>query len=424
MSAAAYSRVGVGSGAATPRVPGATDAVLHVDAVPARRFRFAPLLAATVLTVLLLWLFGVAADVLLLLFIAVLVSLYLGALAGMIARRTGLPRGGALAIAGLITLGAVAGLLWLIVPPVIDQTQALIRVFPKYLNAWDAGIDRMVRRSPGLASVWEPGRHNLAITIYEQGASLLSGALPRVFSIVHASINVVSVVVMSIYLSLRPAFYREQLIAYFPPMHRGLVRDILGDVASQLRSWIVGQLTAMFVLAVLTAIGLYLLGVPYWLTFGVFTGAVAIVPFFGTLLSTVLPAAFVLALPDGGSRALLVLALGVVIHLIEGNFVGPLIASRRVEIPPVLSILAVLIIGKLLGAVGLLVAVPTVAMLRVVVNRILLQRMYEGRGFRRARRDEPLILHVPPAEGEGVLVPHAPHVDMIALAEQRFQAAA
>lgn len=403
---------------------GRPDSELSEDAgsgTAGRRFRFAPLLAATILTLLLLWMFGTVADVLLLLFIAVLVSIYLGALAGAIGRRFGLPRGLALAVAGVLTLGALAGLVWLIVPPVIQQTQALIRVFPTYVNAWDAGIDRIVQRSPGLAAVWQPGQHNLAITLYEQGASFLSGMLPRVFSIVHASIDIVSVVVMAIYLSLRPVFYREQLIAYFPPIHRGLVRDILSDVASQLRSWIVGQLTAMVVLAALTAFGLYLLGVPYWLTFGVFTGAVAIVPFFGTLLSTILPAAFVLALPNGGTRALLVLGLGVVIHLIEGNFVGPLIASRRVEIPPVLSILSVLIIGKLLGAVGLLVAVPTVAMLRVVVNRILLQRMYEGRGFRRSRRDRPLLVRVPVADGYGVLVPDVPHVDLIAVAEQRLR---
>ncbi len=397
------------------------------DAPPvasARRFRFAPLLAATVLTVLLLWLLGTVADVLLLLLIAVLVSLYLGALAGVIGRRLGAPRGVALALAGALTLGAIATLVWLIVPPVIEQTQGLIRVFPRYVNAWDEGVDRLVLKAPGLSSVWQPGHHNLAITLYEQGASFLSGMLPRVFSVVHASINVVSVVVMSIYLSLRPVFYREQLIAYFPPVHRALVRDILGDVAGQLRSWIVGQLTAMVVLAVLTAFGLYLLGVPYWLTFGVFTGAVAIVPFFGTLLSTVLPAAFVLALPDGGTRALLVLGLGVVIHLIEGNFVGPMIASRRVEIPPVLSILSVLIIGKLLGAVGLLVAVPTVAMLRVVVNRILLQRMYEGRGFRRAARDQPLVLRVPAPDADGVLVPDVSPIDLIGFVEGRAPVAA
>lgn len=389
--------------AAGPAVAlGATDAG---DGAPPRRFRFAPVLAATVITVLLLWLFGVAAEVLLLLFIAILLSLYLGAAADFLRRRLSMPRGAALAAAGGLTLGAVVGLVWLLVPPVLEQTLALVRVFPAYVSAWDAGIDGIARRVPGAAAVYTPGQHRVAVAMYQQGAHLLEGALPRVIGVVHPLINVVSVVVMAIYLTLNPALYREWLIALFPPVHRELVRDVLGEIAGQLRSWIVGQLTAMVVLAALTALGLRLLNVPYWLTFGVFTGAVAIVPFFGTLLSTVLPAAFVLALPNGGTRALLVLALGVLIHLIEGNFVGPKIASHRVGLPPVLSIMAVLVIGKLLGGVGLLVAVPTLASAMVVVRRILIHRVYEGQGFRRATRDQPLVLRVPPPDGDGVLLP-------------------
>ncbi len=382
-----------------------------------RRFRFGPVLAGTVLTVLLLWLAGTAAEVLLLLFVAILLSLYLGAAADALRRRVPMPRGLALALAGTLTLAAVTGLLWLLVPPVIEQTQALIRVFPAYVNAWDAGLDRIARRTPGLAAIWKPGQHRIAVGIFQQGAHLLEGAIPRVLHIVHPLINVASVGVMSVYLSLNPALYREWLIALFPPVHRELVRDVLGDISGQLRSWIVGQLTAMLLLAAMTAVGLYLLDVPYWLTFGVFTGAVAIVPFFGTLLSTLLPAAFVLALPNGGTRALLVIGLGVVIHVIEGNFVAPLITSRRVEIPPVLSIMAVLIVGKLLGPAGLLVAVPTLAALMVVVRRILVHRVYEGQGFRRATRDRPMVLRVPPPDGDGVLLPAGGRVvDVLAFA--------
>jgi predicted PurR-regulated permease PerM len=383
-----------------------------------RRFRFAPILTATVLTVLLLWLFGTVADVLLLLFIAILLSLYLGAVADLISRHSRLPRKLALLVAVLLSLLAIAGLFWLLVPPVVQQTQALVRVLPTYLTAWDAKIDQLARRIPALAGTWKPGEHRALMAVYAQGETLLNDVVPKVFSFVHASINVFSVAVMSLYLAMHPSLYREWLIALFPPVHRELVRDVLGDASSQLRSWIVGQLTAMFVLAVLTAIGLYALGVPYALTFGVFTGAVAIVPFFGTLLSTLLPALFVLALPGGGTKALLVALLGVVIHLIEGNFVAPLITSKRVEIPPVLSIMAVLVVGKILGPVGLIVAVPTLATLMVVVRRILINRIYEGQGFRRATRDQPLVLRVPPADGEGVLVPVAPAVDLIAITER------
>ena len=383
-----------------------------------RRFRFAPILTATVLTVLLLYLFGKTASIFLLLFIAILISLYLGAVAEVFQNRLRLPQRVALACAVALTVAAIATLLRLLVPPVVEQTQALIKVLPQYVEAWEMQIGRFVARYPALSDMWRPGEHKLMNAIYEAITGPLGDLVPKVVGIVHAGINLFSVAVMSIYLSLYPGLYREWVIALFPPIHRDLVRDVLADLRTTLRAWIVGQLLAMFVLAVLTAIGLYLLDVPYYLTFGVFTGAVAIVPFFGTLVSTVIPALFVLggdgfAGFGGFGHAVLVILLGTVIHLIESNLVIPLITAKKVELPPVLTIMSVLLVGSLLGPVGLLVAVPTLAVTMVVLRRILINRIYEGHGFRRAARDRALVLRVPAPEG-GVLVTDAPDLDIIA----------
>src|ERR1041385_1115711 len=197
----------------------------------------------------------------------------------------------------------------------------------------------------------------------------------KVFEIIDAAISIFAVMVMGIYLSLHPALYREWLIALFPPIHRDLVRDVLADLADSLRAYIVGQLLTMTFLGAITALGLYVLDVPYWGVFGIFTGLVAIIPFFGTLLSTTLPALFVLTGPGyhGFSplgHALLVVGLGVVVHLIEGNIVSPLVMSKKVDLPPVLTIMAVLVIGVILGGLGLIVALPTLAALMVIVRRI------------------------------------------------------
>ena len=70
--------------------------------------------------------------------------------------------------------------------------------------------------------------------------------MPRAFSFVHGAINVFAVAVMGIYLSLQPSLYREWLIALFPPIHRDLVRDVLSDLGTTLRAWLVAQLFAMF----------------------------------------------------------------------------------------------------------------------------------------------------------------------------------
>ena len=387
-----------------------------MNAESIRRFRFAPLLTAAVLTVLLLLLFKTTANVFLLLFLGVLISLYLRAVAGWFERKLHISEGWSLAAALLLTLAGIVALFWILVPPVIEQTQSLIKVLPDYITAWEAGIERTIDRVPALRQFWQPGQHRILRAVYDQFAGGFGNVVPKVFGIVHVAIMVFSVAIIGIYLSLHPALYREWLIALFPPIHRDLVRDVLGDLGDTLRSYIVGQLLVMAFLAVLTAIFLKLLSVPYWLTFGIFTGLVAVVPFFGTLLSTTLPALFVLNSPNGGVRAMLVIGVGVVVHLIEGNVVAPYAMSKKVDLPPVLTIMSVLIMGQILGGMGLVVAVPTLAMVMVVVRRILITRIYEGQGFRRTTRERPLLLRLP-APGGGVLAPTGPPIDVVSIAE-------
>lgn len=388
-----------------------------------RRFRFAPLLTATVLTILLLLLVKNVAHVLVLLFLGILISLYLRALAGVLERRLHIPDPFAYVGALVITLAGIVTLLWVLVPPVIEQTQQLFTVLPDYIAGWEKGLESWVAKYPGLRDVVGVGDHRLLRAVYDRVAQSFGDVVPRALGVVHGAINVFAVMVMGIYISVQPGLYREWLIALFPPIHRDLVRDVIADLGTTLRSWIVGQLFAMFVLAAFTAIGLYALRVPFWLPFGVFTGLVAIIPFFGTLVSTTLPALFVLNGSGIGTfgplgHSVLVVLLGVVVHLFEGNIVAPLVMSRKVDLPPVLTIMSVLVMGTLLGGMGLVVAVPTLAAIMVIVRRILITRIYEGQGFRRTTRERPLLLRVP-APGGGVLVPAAEPIDAIAFAESR-----
>ena len=388
------------------------------SAVAPRGVRVAPIITGVILTFLLLWMLGATADVFLLLFIAILISLYLGAVRDLFVDKLHVPPRLAFFLSVFGTAAALIGLVAILLPPVVEQTRALFVVLPSYISAWEAGIDRLVARFPAMRDVWKPGEHPLVGALYDQAAGQAQLLVPRVFSMVHVLINCFAVGVMSIYLALQPGVYREWLIALFPPIHRDLVRDVLRDLGDALRAYIIAQLLAMTVLAALTAAGLYLLNVPYWLTFGIFTGLVAVIPFFGTLISTILPALFVLGGPGGGTRAIYVLILGVVIHLIEGNLVAPLVMSKKIEMPPVLTITSVLVVGKLLGGLGLVVALPTLVTVMVIVRRILINRIYEGKGFRKSTRDRIFVLRVPVPDG-GVIVPLAQPPDLISIREKK-----
>ena len=382
------------------------------DALGGQHFKLAPALATVILTILILWMVGSTAGIFLLLFVAIILSLYLGAVRDILVQRARMPDRLAFFLAVVGTLVAIVGLITLLVPPVVEQTRELVTVLPAVISKWEAGIDKFAARFPALREVWKPGQHKVLIAVYDQLSAAASGLFPRVFSLVHVLIEIFAVFVMSIYMALQPGVYREWLIALFPPVHRDLIRDVLRDLADALRSYIVAQLLAMAILGSLTALGLYILGVPYWLTFGIFTGVVAVVPFFGSLLSTILPALIVLGGPGGGTRALLVILLGVIVHLFEGNVVAPLVMSHKIELPPVLTIMAVLVIGKLLGPLGLVIAVPALASLMVIVRRILINRIYEGKGFRKSTRDRSFILRVPAPDG-GVMLPADPVVDVL-----------
>jgi predicted PurR-regulated permease PerM len=394
-----------------------------ISEAPRARFKFAPMLTATVLTVLFLWLFKTVAQVFVLLMLGVLLSLFWGAVADWIERRTHAPERLALTTAILGSVGALGLLVWILAPPVIEQTRKLIEQLPTFITSWEAGIDTLASKIPALGEMLGPQKEHRTLTaIYGQLSGVFGSIPTRLFEMVHAAINIFAVGVMGIYLSLHPALYREWLIALFPPIHRDLVRDVLTDLADSLRAYIVGQLLTMTFLGAITALGLYVLNVPFWGVFGIFTGLVAIIPFFGTLLSTTLPALFVLTgngyngfSPFG--HAMLVVGLGVVVHLIEGNIVSPLVMSKKVDLPPVLTIMSVLVIGQLLGGLGLIIALPTLAAIMVIVRRILITRIYEGQGFRRTTRERPLMLRVP-VPGGGVVAAPGPPVDIVTTAER------
>jgi predicted PurR-regulated permease PerM len=372
-------------------------------AAKVRLVQLAPGLTAVVFTVFLLWLALAVAPVLLLLFLAILLAVYLDALRDALVTRARLTPRVAFGGAMVITLAVVTGVVMLIIPAVIEQTRALIARLPDIAIGWEQRLSNLVDRVPALEPFIGADRRSEMVTAaVGQAEEFLGGLLPHVFDLLHGFINVASVLVMALYLALHPETYEDFFVAITPPRYRTAAGDVLAALGSTLRAWSLAQLLAMAVLGVLTAFGLWLLNVPYYLTFGIFTGVAAIVPFFGTLVSTVVPALFVLGGEGGAAGAFLVLLLGVVVHLIEGNFVAPLLMQRHVNLPPVFSIMAVLIVGRLMGPVGLLVAVPTLAVVMVLIRKVLIERIYRDVATPEAQaEDTELALAKSPEAGVG-----------------------
>src|SRR5438132_348841 len=310
-------------------------------------------------------------------FIAVLCAVYLSAITDLLERRFGVKRWIGLASAVVATVAAVVGIGALLVPPVIDQTQALISGLPQTLTKIQNVLAAWAREYPVLfpTELANPAS-GLVGGLIDAAAGFLRGSiLPYATAGGKLFIESASVVVMALYLARQPLLYRDGVLSLLPPKHRPLGAHVLDDAGATLRAWVVGQLLAMMILAALTALGLWALDVPYWLAFGIFTGLVAVVPFFGTLVSTLLPALFVIESGDW-IRVVAVILLGVAVHVAEANLVVPRIMQHRVSLPPVLTIASVLIMGTLIGVAGLVVAVPVLAVTTVFVRHVVQGALY------------------------------------------------
>jgi predicted PurR-regulated permease PerM len=330
---------------------------------------------------LVVWFIVRVVEVLLLVFLGILLAVYLSAITDWLERRFKMRRWLGLTVAVVATIAAVVGIGVLLVPPVVDQTQALVGGLPQTLTNIQNVLARWAQQYPVL------DRTELA----NPSSGLVAGLVADVIGFIRGSflgyvrgggkvfIEGASVLVMALYLARQPTLYSDGMISLFAPRYRPIAARIFTDTAATLRAWVVGQLIAMAVLALLTALGLWILGVPYWLAFGIFTGLVAIVPFFGTLVSTLLPALFVVASGDW-VKVLLVILLGVLVHVFEANVVVPRIMQSRVDLPPVLTIASVLIMGTLLGAIGLIVAVPILCVTMVLIRHILHREIYGESG--------------------------------------------
>ena len=230
------------------------------------------------------WLAVRVVPVLLLVFLAILIAVFLSAVTDLLGRRFGIGRGLGLTLATIGTTGAVVGLGALFIPPVVEQTRALITGLPQTLASLQAALERLGQEYPVLRdSALADPQSGLVNGVLADVTEYLRGAIVPYLRVGgRLLLDSAAVLVMAIYFAHRPLMYRDGLLALVSPRQRALAGRIVVDMAATLRAWVTGQLLAMVLFAAFTAIGLWALGVPYWLAFGLFAGVAALVPFFGT----------------------------------------------------------------------------------------------------------------------------------------------
>ena len=203
----------------------------------------------------------------------------------------------------------------------------------------------------------------------------LAGIAGYLFGFVGSTVEIVVYVLLALFLAIyiasEPEMYHRGLMHLFPHRARARAGDVLTQIASVLRKWLVTQLIAMLVLAVVWAIALSVLGVKAALALAVIAGILEFVPTIGPTMA-VIPALAMAAL-DSPGKALSVLIVYLVIQGFEANVLIPMLMNRRISLPPALTIVTQALMTLAFGFLGLMVAVPLLAAVLVPIKLLYVE---------------------------------------------------
>ncbi|SRR5579883_270979 len=268
-------------------------------------------------------------------------------------------------LAVFILIGLITGfgilLVSVVIPSVIAETQDLLTTLPHYLNTLSTRIEQLHSQNSLIPDLTQEVTQlkNTAHQVLSQVPLVLREALS-------IPLEFVATLILSLYMAYDPNALINGILRLIPRRHHQQFQHFLSAVNVRLRGWIFGTGIAMLFLGLGATLGLWALGIPSPLAFGIIAGLLEVIPYVGTIVGTVLPALVALSLSP--VKLLLVLGLFLILNQVDAHVIQPLVMGKQVNLHPVMVILTFLIMGKLLGFFGVLLAVPIAAVFVSIID--------------------------------------------------------
>ncbi len=298
-------------------------------------------------------------DILILLFFAIIIA----SAVDLPARRLDklkIPRIISVLLIYLVCIGLLIGLLVLFIPSFAKELKDFSQEFPNYANQLYQKFQRLQDSSlkyQNIVTQIQKVLGSLGETLRQSASNVLSKTL----GIFGGLFSVIIVLVVSFYLAVQKGSIQDLLRGVTPKEHEAYVLNLWEKAQKKMGQWLQGQLFLAIVVGVLVYIGLSLLDIRFALLLAIIAGILELVPYIGPVLSAI--PAVILAFFQAPVLALWVLILYVVVQQLENYLLVPIIMKKVVGLNPVVVIIALLIGGKLLGILGIILAVPAAAVL-------------------------------------------------------------
>jgi predicted PurR-regulated permease PerM len=286
--------------------------------------------------------------------------------------RRGLRRGYAVLVVMVGLLAVVAFIGWVVVPTFVAQVVTLINDAPNYLKAVEHNklVERLDNRYHLVQQVQARAKSGInADTV----TSVLGGVLGAGKALVDAVIATVTVLVLTMYLMVALPSVKAACYKLVPQRRRVRVVFLGEEISRRVGGYVLAQTAVAAINGVLTWIMLVVLGLPFPAVLAVLAGLLALVPIVGTIIGGVTITLVALA-AGGWVTAVIALGYYVLYHAFEAYVLSPRIMHRAVDVPAVITIVAVLAGGALMGVIGALIAIPVAAGLSLIYDQVLVPR--------------------------------------------------
>jgi predicted PurR-regulated permease PerM len=308
-----------------------------------------------------------ARSVLVIVGLALFIAVGLDPVVGWLVRR-GVPRWAAVLTVIGCGVAVAAAFLAAAIPPLTSEATALAHQIPQYMHTLQDRNSQL-----GKLNVKYHLQQRLSKVVTSGGSSLIGGVLGAGELVLSTASFILVVVVLSIY--FLAGLPRIKVFAYQLVPHSRRPRVIL--ISDEVLAKVGGYLLGNFITSAIAGLGTYVwmlaLGIPYPILLGMFVALADLIPVIGSTVggAVVTLVALTVSLPV----ALATIAFYIVYRLAEDYLLVPRVMGRTVQVPAIVSLIAVLIGGVLLGIIGALVAIPIAAAIRLLLQEIAIRRL-------------------------------------------------
>jgi predicted PurR-regulated permease PerM len=184
---------------------------------------------------------------------------------------------------------------------------------------------------------------------------------------------VIFILFLGIFFTTNPSLYKDGIMVLVPHSKKALGKHILDRISSSLKGWLKGTLFSMLSVTVLIGTALTIVGMPVALILALITGLLEMVPSIGSLVAMI--PGVLLALTVSTNMAILVAVIYITSQTIVANIITPLIQKKMINLPPALTLISQLIMGSVSGALGVILAVPLLAILIILIDELYVKKI-------------------------------------------------